>query len=71
MRPELTAKLDTARYTNKSSPGISFDSRGALKNGLHLPVDLERNQLRVAALPVRLCISFTVESEFISRMALI
>ncbi|CAL9000698.1 unnamed protein product [Prunus brigantina] len=28
MRAELMAKFDTARYTNKSSPGIGFESRG-------------------------------------------
>ncbi|KAI5323668.1 hypothetical protein L3X38_032740 [Prunus dulcis] len=61
MRAELMAELDTARYTNKSSPKIGFESRG----------DLEWNRLRAPALPVRLCISFTVEGDFISRMALI
>ncbi|CAL2256197.1 unnamed protein product [Prunus armeniaca] len=43
----------------------------ALKTGLHLSVDLESNQLRATALPIRLCISFIIEGEFISRMALI
>ncbi|KAI5349225.1 hypothetical protein L3X38_002112 [Prunus dulcis] len=75
MRAELVAELDTARYTNKPLPGTGFESRGgevrALKNGLHLSVDFERNRLRAAALLVRLCISFTVEGDFISRMALI
>ncbi|KAI5344504.1 hypothetical protein L3X38_012381 [Prunus dulcis] len=71
MRAELTDELATARYMNKSSPGTGFESRGALKNGLHLSVDHERNRLRAVALPVKLCISFTVEGDFISRMALI
>ncbi|KAI5349648.1 hypothetical protein L3X38_002537 [Prunus dulcis] len=70
MRAELVAELDTARDTNKPLPGTSFESRGG-ENGLHLSIDFERNQLRAAALPVRLCISFTMEGDFISRMALI
>ncbi|CAL9018793.1 unnamed protein product [Prunus brigantina] len=28
IKVELTAELDTARYTNKSLPGTSFESRG-------------------------------------------
>ncbi|CAL2239310.1 unnamed protein product [Prunus armeniaca] len=70
MKAELTAELDTAWYMNKSSPRTGFESRGR-EVSLHLSVDLERNWLRAATLPVRLCISFTVEDDFISRMALI
>ncbi|KAI5321605.1 hypothetical protein L3X38_030676 [Prunus dulcis] len=51
MIADLTAELYTTRYTKKSSPGTGFESRR----------DLERNRLRAAALPFRLCISFTVE----------
>ncbi|KAI5323389.1 hypothetical protein L3X38_032461 [Prunus dulcis] len=36
MRSELTAELDTTRYTNKSSPETGFESRGGERRvGVH------------------------------------
>lgn len=43
----------------------------ALKNDMHLSIDLERNRLRAVVLPVSLCIFVVVAGSFILRMALI
>lgn len=52
----------------KSRPLLFFIAE---KKGLHLSRDRERNRLRAAALPVKLCISFTILGDYISMIAVI